>query len=94
VLPVYSKVTKLSAYSERISGARMTPRETRVNIHSGAECQEGRPWARTWTWYGSVGWCVTWRRGFFFVDGGDGMTVEQLLGGFGVAFEVFDAGSL
>jgi len=32
--------------------------------------------------------------GVLFVDGGDEMTVEQLLGGFGVAFEVFDAGSL
>jgi hypothetical protein len=30
----------------------------------------------------------------FFVDGGDGMTVEQLLGGSDVAFVVFDAGSL
>jgi hypothetical protein len=78
VLPVYSKVTKLSAYSERISGARMTPRETHVNIHSGAECQEGRPWARTWTWCLWGG--VTWRREFL-VDGGDEMTVEQLLGG-------------
>lgn len=82
MLPVYSKVTKLSAYSERISGARMTPRETHVNIHSGAECQEGRPWARTWTW--SLRGGVTWRREFL-VDGGDEMAVEQLLGGLDVA---------
>jgi hypothetical protein len=85
VLPVYSKVTKLSAYSERISGARMTPRKTRVNIHSGAECQEGRPWARTWTWY--LCGVVSRGEGVLFLDGGDEMTVEQLLGGSDVAFE-------
>lgn len=78
MLPVYSKVTKLSAYSERISGARMTPRKTHVNIHSGAECQEGHPWARTWTWCLWGG--VTCRKELL-VDGGDEMTVEKLLGG-------------
>jgi hypothetical protein len=37
---------------------------------------------------------VSRAEGVFFVDGGDEMTVEQVLDGSDVAFEVFDAGSV
>jgi hypothetical protein len=80
VLPVYSKVTKLSAYGYQISSAHMTPREDHMDIHSGAGCREGRPLARTWTLS-----CVCGESSreevISAVSGGDGTIVEQMLAG-------------
>jgi len=46
---VYSNVTRVSVYATGCQGLSGWVREG-VDIHSGAGCQGGRLWARTWTY--------------------------------------------